>query len=78
MAITINNESISKITSNSVKSLIKWTNELETKLNSREKQIGKLILKEIEGRLKFLESVGLEYLTLDRVAGTLSGGEAQE
>ena len=77
LAITINNESISKITSNSVKSLIKWTNELETKLNSREKQIGKLILKEIEGRLKFLESVGLEYLTLDRVAGTLSGGEAQ-
>ena len=77
LAITINNESISKVTSNSVKSLIKWTNELETKLNSREKQIGKLILKEIEGRLKFLESVGLEYLTLDRVAGTLSGGEAQ-
>ncbi|EKE05949.1 MAG: hypothetical protein ACD_19C00140G0016 [uncultured bacterium] len=77
LAVTINKESISKVTSNSVKSLIIWTNELENKLNSREKQIGKLILVEIEGRLKFLESVGLEYLTLDRVAGTLSGGEAQ-
>lgn len=77
LAITINNESISKVTSNSVKSLIEWTKKLEETLNAREKQIGKLILKEIEGRLKFLESVGLEYLTLDRVAGTLSGGEAQ-
>ena len=77
LAITINNESISKVTNNSVRSLIEWTNKLEVTLNSREKQIGKLILKEIEGRLKFLESVGLEYLTLDRVAGTLSGGEAQ-
>lgn len=77
LAITINNESISKVTSNSVKSLIEWTQKLEVMLNAREKQIGKLILKEIEGRLKFLESVGLEYLTLDRVAGTLSGGEAQ-
>ena len=77
LAITINNESISKVTSSSVKSLIQWTQKLEAALNTREKQIGKLILKEIEGRLKFLESVGLEYLTLDRVAGTLSGGEAQ-
>ena len=77
LAITINDESISKVTSNSVKSLIVWTQNLEQILNAREKQIGKLILKEIEGRLKFLESVGLEYLTLDRVAGTLSGGEAQ-
>lgn len=77
LGVTINGESISKITSNSVKSLIQWTQKLEDTLNAIEKQIGKLILKEIEGRLKFLESVGLEYLTLDRVAGTLSGGEAQ-
>lgn len=77
LAVTINNESISQITNNSVKSLIQWVNKLEETLNSREKQIGKLILAEIRGRLNFLESVGLEYLTLDRVAGTLSGGEAQ-
>ena len=77
LAITINNESISKITNKSVKAMIQWVNKLEQILNSREKQIGKLILNEIEGRLKFLESVGLEYLTLDRIAGTLSGGEAQ-
>jgi len=77
LAITINNESISKITSNSVKTLIQWNEKLEQVLNVREKQIAKLITKEIEGRLNFLQSVGLEYLTLDRVAGTLSGGEAQ-
>jgi excinuclease ABC subunit A len=77
LAITINNESISKITSNSVKTLIMWNEKLEQVLNVREKQIAKLITKEIEGRLNFLQSVGLEYLTLDRVAGTLSGGEAQ-
>lgn len=77
LAITINNQSISQITNNSVKLLIQWVSELEKTLNSRERQIGKLILVEIKGRLKFLESVGLEYLTLDRLAGTLSGGEAQ-
>jgi len=77
LAVTINGDSISKITSNSVKTLIEWVNKLEETLNTREKHIGKLILAEIRGRLKFLESVGLEYLTLDRVAGTLSGGEAQ-
>ncbi len=77
LAITINGQSISQITTNSVKTMISWTNNLEQTLNKRELAIGKLILNEIVGRLKFLESVGLEYLTLDRVAGTLSCGEAQ-
>lgn len=77
LAVTIDSKSISEITSNSVSELVIWVKEIEKKLNSREMEIGKLILKEIEGRLKFLYSVGLEYLTLDRVAGTLSGGEAQ-
>ena len=45
--------------------------------NDREKQIGHLVIKEIEGRLNFLLNVGLEYITLGRVAGSLSGGEAQ-
>jgi excinuclease ABC subunit A len=46
-------------------------------LTDREKTIGRVILKEIRARLKFLMNVGLDYLTLDRTAGTLSGGEAQ-
>ena len=77
LAITINNESISKVTSNSVKTMIFWASKLEQTLNKREVSIAKLIINEILGRLNFLKSVGLEYLTLDRVAGTLSGGEAQ-
>ncbi len=77
LAVTINNESISDVTTKSVKNLVDWESKLHNLLNSREKQIGKLILAEIKGRLNFLVSVGLEYLTLDRVAGTLSGGEAQ-
>ena len=46
-------------------------------LNEREKTIANQIIKEIEGRLRFLIEIGLDYLTLDRTAGTLSGGEAQ-
>jgi excinuclease ABC subunit A len=77
LAITINNESISSVTRRSVSQMSTWLKSLENLLNKRELEIGKLIIKEIEGRLKFLISVGLDYLTLDRVAGTLSGGEAQ-
>ena len=77
LAITINNESISSVTKRSVNQMLIWLKSLDNLLNKRELEIGKLIIKEIEGRLKFLISVGLEYLTLDRVAGTLSGGEAQ-
>ncbi|AKM83561.1 excinuclease ABC subunit A [Candidatus Woesebacteria bacterium RIFOXYC1_FULL_31_51] len=77
LGITINEESISNVTKKSIVQMVNWTKNLNLILNSREKEIAKLILKEIEIRLTFLISVGLEYLTLDRVAGTLSGGEAQ-
>lgn len=50
---------------------------IELTLTSREKQIAAVVLREIEGRLQFLLNVGLNYLTLDRRANTLSGGEAQ-
>ena len=53
-----------------------WAGPRQT-LTTREKTIGNQILKEIEGRLKFLEGIGLDYVTLDRTARTLSGGEAQ-
>lgn len=77
LATTIDGQSISEITKKSINEMIEWLKKSNNFLNLRELNIGKLILKEIEGRLKFLSSVGLEYLTLNRVAGTLSGGEAQ-
>ena len=46
-------------------------------LNAREKTIANQVLKEIEGRVNFLEGIGLDYVTMDRTARTLSGGEAQ-
>ncbi len=50
---------------------------IELHLTEQEKEISKVIIKEIETRLQFLLNVGLEYLSLDRKANTLSGGEAQ-
>jgi len=75
LSVKIHNHSIMDITRMSVKECSKFFKNL--KLSQTEKIIAKDILKEIQQRLKFLESVGLDYLTLDRESGTLSGGEAQ-
>jgi len=79
LSITIGGLSIAEVTAFSIKKAIGWVNSLsQTSItNTREKEIARLIIKETLGRLKFLISVGLEYLTLNRVAGSLSGGEAQ-
>jgi excinuclease ABC subunit A len=79
LSITIGGLSIAEVTSYSIDKAIEWVNSIgQTGVtNTREKEIGRLIIKETLGRLKFLTSVGLEYLTLNRVAGSLSGGEAQ-
>lgn len=77
LSVIVDGINISQSTSKSITQMSDWINKYKTYLNSREQEIGKLIVSEILGRLKFLKSVGLEYLTLDRVAGTLSGGEAQ-
>ena len=75
LAVTINDKNISEITNLSIKEAKKFFNELV--LNDREKFIAEQILKEINARIGFLVDVGLEYLSLSRTAGTLSGGESQ-
>lgn len=75
LAVTINGKNISYATSLSIGEAEEWFKGLN--LNERELTISNLILKEIRARLGFLVNVGLDYLTMHRAAGTLSGGEAQ-
>ena len=75
LAVTINKKSIIHVTQLSVKKATSFFHDM--KLSPMEEQIANLILKEINNRLQFMEDVGLSYLTLDRAANTLSGGEAQ-
>lgn len=75
LGVRINGKNIAQVTALDIKSAHKFFSELS--LTERETQIARQILKEIQSRLSFLLNVGLEYLTLDRAAATLSGGEAQ-
>ena len=75
LSVKIDKKNIYQVTQLSIKELIKYINNL--KLSKEKQEIANLVLKEISDRLNFLSNVGLEYLTLDRTAGTLSGGEAQ-
>ncbi len=75
LSVKINSKNIYEVTLLSIRDLYKFINNLE--LTKEQAEIAKLIIKEIESRLNFLINVGLEYLTLARTAGTLSGGEAQ-
>jgi len=80
LAVTINGDSIDNISSMSVAQALKWIDMLRGKktiFSKREQIIASEILKEIRGRLGFLENVGLDYLNLNRTSATLSGGEAQ-
>ncbi len=75
LAVTVGDKSISDVTALSIKDLKTFFENLQ--LTERQRAIGGEILKEINARIGFLVDVGLDYLSLDRTAGTLSGGEAQ-
>lgn len=75
LSVTVNDLNIAQLCRKSVSSAYKFFEDI--KLSKRDNIIGENIIKEIKSRLGFLQSVGLEYLTLSRSAGTLSGGESQ-
>lgn len=75
LAITVGGKNIEEVTDMTIKEAAQFFSSLS--LSQRELVIGEQILKEIKARLGFLNNVGLDYLTMSRAAGTLSGGEAQ-
>ena len=75
LSVLINNKNIYEVTNLSIRDLKIFMTKL--KLNREQKEISDILIKEINSRLDFLINVGLEYLTLSRTAGTLSGGESQ-
>ena len=77
LCVKIDGKHIGEISDMSVKGAAAWFTELPQRLTSKQNEIAGRVLKEIRERLKFLVDVGLEYLTLARASGTLSGGESQ-
>ena len=77
LCVKIDNHNISEVTKKSILDAAQWFKDLEKNLDKRQFKIAEHVLKEINERLNFLLNVGLDYLTLSRESGTLSGGEAQ-
>jgi excinuclease ABC subunit A len=77
LCVKIDNHNISEVTKKSILDSAKWFKDLEKNLDKKQFKIAEHVLKEINERLNFLLNVGLDYLTLSRESGTLSGGEAQ-
>jgi excinuclease ABC subunit A len=77
LCVKIDNHNISEVTKKSILDASNWFKNLEKNLDQRQFKIAEHVLKEINERLNFLLNVGLDYLTLSRESGTLSGGEAQ-
>ena len=86
LAVSVCGLGIMEVTAKNIAEALDWVHQIDPDdpgkhpgetLSTRDKTIGNQILKEIEGRLRFLENIGLDYVTMDRTARTLSGGEAQ-
>ncbi|WP_159709633.1 excinuclease ABC subunit UvrA, partial [Geminicoccus flavidas] len=77
LSVKIADHHIGQVTDKSVQDADRWFAELDSRLTERQREIAVRILKEIRDRLRFLNDVGLGYLTLARDSGTLSGGESQ-
>ncbi len=77
LAVRVAGKNIAEVTRMSIEEAYAWFSELESHLSERERTIAERILREVRTRLNFLLDVGLGYLTLDRAANTLAGGEAQ-
>ena len=77
LCVKIDNHNISEVTKKSILDASQWFKDLEKNLDKRQFKIAEHVLKEINERLTFLLNVGLDYLTLSRESGTLSGGESQ-
>src|SRR6266481_5223596 len=77
LCVKIGGRHIGEVCELSVRAADQWFADLDAQLNPKQKEIAARVLKEIRARLVFLNDVGLEYLTLARAAGTLSGGESQ-
>ena len=76
-AVTLGEKTINQLTAMNIGQAIQWVRHLDAGLSSEQREVAEEVLKEIHGRLEFLMNVGLHYLTLDRPAPTLSGGEGQ-
>jgi excinuclease ABC subunit A len=76
-AVLVAETPLPEFTAMSARRALKWVSELNDVISDQEQRIARLVLREISERLQFLENVGIGYLTLERAAATLSGGEAQ-
>ncbi len=77
LCIKVGDKNIAEVTALPIDHAVEWFEKLPKMLSSKQNQIAEKILKEIRARLGFLQNVGLDYLTLNRESGTLSGGESQ-